>query len=97
MGRESMNQIIKAAQLVAAVFGREIGEDEVKGLITISTDFYKSVPTVKVHVTSTYFDKHFEATEEENMPMQNKVELICKPQPNITIFCLKNAKFERVA
>ena len=91
-----MNQIIKLTELFAAVVAREVKELEREGLISIRCDWNNKID---IHVTKEYFAEHFSDRECKytNQPMHNKIKVSFATDSGNEIFCLQDAKFERVA
>ena len=92
-----MNQIIKLTELFSAVVAREVGELERVGIISINAGYDGKV---EIHVTSEYFDEHFEgvyAIETEDWPRQGNVKHCYTTPSGNEIFCLKTAEFRIVS
>ena len=92
-----MNQIIKLTELFSAVVAREVGELEKIGIISIEC---RTDSKIEIFVTAEYFDEHFEGIytiELEDWPRHGNVKHTYTTPSGNEIYCLKAAKFERVA
>ena len=86
-----MNEAERIAEQITAVLEREKPE---RGLISVFLDF----GVVKVHVTQDYFDKHFEGACVEVAEHGRENDIYSWQTPSgAKVFCLKTAKWERVA
>ena len=92
-----MNQIIKLTELFSAVVAREVGKLERDGIISINAGYDGKV---EIHVTSEYFDEHFEGRYTvglEDWPRQSKRKHSYTTPSGNEIYCIKNAEFRMVS
>ena len=91
-----MNQMLKIAELFNAVLDREMGKTEEDGLISITIN-WKGV--ISVHLCDEYFQEHFGDVDCKmiDQPRCKNVRVSFETDSGHEFFCLKPAKFERVA